>query len=481
MRYRRGTSRHQQSFLSLDDLISNSNVIRVVDVVCEEFYKTVAQEVSLEKGNKETGRMAYHPSDMLKILVYGYFNGISSSRKLERESVRNVEMKWLTGDLAPDHKTISDFRKDNGDMIRGLFGHLITHFKAQGLLTGKSIAIDGSKIKANASQEINIDTIRQKLEGIEIQAEKYLKEMEAIDNAEDEVEELMKKKAELEAELEKLAGKKKSYESSIAQLEELGEKRISTTDAESKMMRGRYGKYWGYNMQVAVDTQHHLITTIKVTNNQNDKGLLTPMVEASAETTGQKAEELSADAGYYKISQIEALEKEGTHCYVAINKTASQVKDEDQGLQFTYHQQEDRYYCGEGKKLDYWRKKKIDGRKVRVYKGIECTGCLKKDRCTTAEGRNIHRNENQEWIDAFHAKMNTEKGKSRLVKRRSVVEHPFGTMKYYMGQIPVLLRGKKKAQIEMNLYAIGYNLKRYFNIQTQLRREQQIIELKLAA
>lgn len=480
MRYRRGTSRYQQSFLSIDDQISRKNVIRVIDKICEDYIDQFAK-IGFEKGDKETGRKAYHPADLLKILVYGYFNGISSSRKLERESGRNMELKWLTSDLVPDHKTISDFRKDNPEMINGLFKYLIDMFKQQGLVTGKCVAVDGSKIKAYAIQEINIDSIKQKLEGIEEQVKKYLKEMEDIDQSEDEVEELSKKKMELEKEIERLESKKNAYEESKKYLEEVEEKRICTTDPEAKMMRGRYGKYWGYNVQTAVDTDHHLLTSIQVTDNQNDKGLLSPMIEASEETTGQQPEEALADGGYYKINEVEGLEEKGTTCYVAINRTCSQAKDQANGIEFTYNKDEDRYYCSEGKKLDYSRKKTIDGKEARVYRGVECSGCSKKDICTRGEQRTVQRNENQEWIDAYHIKMGSDEGKNKMSNRKSVVEHPFGTMKYDMGQIPILLRGKKKVQTEMNLYAIGYNLKRYFNIRTESDQQWASKKIKQAA
>lgn len=478
MRYKRGQFRYQQSFLSLEDQISQKHVIRFIDKICEEFYtEEESKDFGFNKGLQETGRKAYHPSDLMKILVYGYFNGLSSSRKLERECGRNIELKWLTGDIIPDHKTISDFRKDNLEMVNSLFVYIIGRFKEEGLVRGKSIAVDGSKIKAYASQEINIETIKQKLEGIEGQVKKYLEEIATIDQTEEDIEALSKRKAELEKEIEELGSKKKSYEETKAYLEAMGETRICTTDPESKMMRGRYGKYWGYNVQTSVETDYHLITKIKVTDNQNDKGLLKPMVEASEQSTGQKPEETLADGGYYKISELEELEEKGTLCYVAINRTASQAKDQAHGLEFSYNEQQDRYYCGEGKKLDYWRKKTVDGRQTRVYKGVECQGCAQKAICTSTEHRMIHRNENQQWIDAFHAKMNSAQGKDKLIKRKSTAEHPFGTMKYAMGQIPLLLRGKKKVQTEMNLYAIGYNLKRYFNIQAA--RNQQRLNTKI--
>ena len=206
MRYHRGNSRFQQSFLSIDDQISRDNVVRIIDDICETFCATI----TIEKGIKDTGRKAYHPADLLKILVYGYFNGVSSSRKLERETQRNIELKWLTSDVSPDHKTISDFRKDNPEVVDKLFKYLIIKFKEQGLITGKSIAVDGTKVKANASQNLNIETIRKKLDNIEQEVGKYLKDIDAIDKAEDDVEDLERKKAELEQEVEKLTAKKKN-------------------------------------------------------------------------------------------------------------------------------------------------------------------------------------------------------------------------------------------------------------------------------
>lgn len=478
MGYHRGNSRYQQSFLSLNDQICKKSPLRVIDEICESY----CRGVNVDKGIKDTGRHAYHPGDLVKIFVYGYFHGISSSRKLERETQRNIEVMWLTSGLCPDHKTISDFRKDNFELIDGLFKYLIARFKEEGLVTGKSLAVDGTKVKAYANKEINIVTIRKKLEDIEQQVEKYLRDMDTLDKAEDEVEELEKKKEELKKELEQLATKEKKYRELEKDLEEKGEKAICTTDPNAKMMKGRYGKYWGYNAQAAVETEHHFITAIKVTNNQNDKGLLTPMLEASEAVTEQTVEEGLADAGYYKITELEKLEERGTSCYVAINRTPSQARDQAQGISFTYNPKEDTYHCNERKPLKFWRNKKgEEGGRYKVYRGTECNVCDIRDKCTTAEQRSVHRNENQEWIDSFAAKMNGEIGNKKMVQRRSVAEHPFGTMKYYMGQIPLLLRGKKKVQTEMNLYGIGYNLKRYFNIIALENRDAEKSRTGLAA
>jgi transposase len=475
MRYLRGEGRYQQSFLSLDDHICKSNVVRFLDELCEDFSESFLSENSFNKGVKDTGRKAYHPGDLLKILIYGYFNGVNSSRKLERETNRNIELKWLIGNILPDHKTIADFRKDNPELVTEMFSYLILKFKEQGLITGKKLVIDGTKVKGYASHEIRVDSIQNKLDNIETQVSKYLKDMATIDHAEDDIEELEEKRAVLNAELEKLAAKKKSYENDLSILQKAGQKRLTVTDLDCRMMRSRYGMYFGYNVQAAVDTTHHFITQIETTNNQNDKGLLIPMVENCEHLTGEHTEEISADAGYYKIDELEELEKKSTACYVAINRTPTQVNDQLNNLTFTYHKQEDRYYCNEGKKLDYFRKKNVDGRECKIYRGIECTGCVIKSKCTSVENRSITRNPNQEWIDSYHDKMNSLEGQEKIKKRKSIAEHPFGTIKYLMGQIPLLLRGRKKVQTEMNLYAIGYNLKRYFNIKTAASKNQNLL------
>lgn len=207
MRFKRGSARFQHSILSLDDRISTHNVIRYMDEVCNAF--VAGYPTPTTKGGKATGRKAYHPVDLLKLLVYGYFNGVSSSRKLEKECLRNIEVQWLMEGLAPDHKTISDFRTVNPELIRGLFLFLLSTFKEQGLATGRTIAVDGTKIKAYASREICLDSLKKKLENIESQVEKYLAEMAAVDDAEDSIEELEEKKSRLSAELEELELKKK--------------------------------------------------------------------------------------------------------------------------------------------------------------------------------------------------------------------------------------------------------------------------------
>jgi transposase len=474
MRFVIGNSRFQQSFLSLDDRISSSNSVRYIDEICNEFlinYLDSVEKDTDNKGNKDTGRKAYHPGDLLKLLVYGYFNGVSSSRKLETECLRNLEVQWLLSGLVPDHKTIADFRKDNPELIRGLFVFLIKWFSGKGIAVGKKIAVDGTKIKAYASKEIRLDGLKKKLKNIEQQVEKYMADLAKIDDLEDFCEEAEEKKAQLIKEIEVLESKKKGVTEAMEGLEAEGLSRKCLTDPDSKTMKGRYGHYLGYNFQIAVDIENHILTDYQLNNLQNDKGLLSSMVAGSQDVTGQKPQEAQADAGYYKATEIEELEMDGTACYVAVNQTHSKVNDQENGLEFIYDKEKDHYKCSGGRILEYSRKKTEQGYEKRIYKSKDCSGCALLDLCTKPgskdKNRTYTRNHNQEWIDTYRQKMKSKTGKEKMKQRKASVEHPFGTMKYYMGQMPTLLRGKEKVSIEMGLYSIAYNLKRFLAINAQ--------------
>lgn len=485
MRFITGTARFQHSFLSPDDLICKENPVRLFDEICNEFIGSHLEEIrklisevseqnqgdNKNKGSKGTGRKAYHPGDLLKLFVYGYFNAVSSSRKLETECLRNLEVRWLLSGLAPDHKTISDFRKNNPDLIRGLFEFLVKRFVELKIIAGKKTAVDGSKVKAYASKEIRHKGLLKRLTKIGEQLEKYIADMAKIDGLEDDCEEAEKKREQLVKDIEKLESEKKDLEGSMEVLKAENIERKCLTDPESKTMRSRQGIHYGFNLQIAVDTECHMITDYLLTNQQNDKGLLSTMVAGSEQITGQKPEEVLADGGYYKATEIEELEKAGTECFVAVNETGSKLKDEENGLKFTYIKEKDHYVCSGGRTLEYKRKKTEKGFEKRIYKSKDCSGCPYLDLCTKPNSkdrnRTYTRNHNQDYIDGYKEKMKSDEGKIKMKKRKSTVEHPFGTIKYCMGQIPVLLRGKKKVSSEMGLYVIAYNLKRFIAIKAK--------------
>ena len=481
MRFKRGTERHQYTLLTLDDQIPGDHVVRFIDKACDDFFSSKVLVDVCPKGTGETGRKAYHPCDMLRLYVYAYFNGVSSSRKIERECHRNIELRWLLSALAPDHKTISDFRKDNAGLIREFFLFLNKTFVEQGLLKGKSIAVDGTKIKAYASRGISLNDLRTKLENVENQIGAYLKKLSDIDLAEDEVEQLADTRAELEKQIEELESKKKAVQGSLQELrnEELDKKCL--TDPDARIMKGRYGTYWGFNLQIAVDTQSHMITDYRLTSNQNDKGLLEPMVKGSETATGQKPGETYADGGYYKTSELNGMEQNGTECFVAVNHTSTQLEDKKNGIAFEYDGQADLYTCSQGRRLLYNRRKTENGETKRIYRSENCSGCPLVHVCTKSGTRTITRNENQEWIEAYHKKMDSREGRERMKKRKSVAEHPFGTMKYYMGQTPVLLRGREKVSTEMALYVMGYNIRRYMGTKKAEQEQTAAAAGKIAA
>src|SRR3990170_2852607 len=243
MRFKRGIDRHQISFQSMDEHIEKNNFIRLIDLLCEEH----CQGYDNKKGELETGRKAYHPADILKIIVYGYFHGVSSSRKLERECRINLEVKWLTHDQVPDHKTLSDFRKESPSLVETLFKALITKFQKDIGVVGKKISIDSTKVKAYAKQEICLDKVKEKLEDLEAQSKTYLERMHEIDLLEDDVEQLRETREQIQEELSKLEDRKKDLERDNQQLLDANQKKVCATDPEEKKMKGRYGKYLGYN------------------------------------------------------------------------------------------------------------------------------------------------------------------------------------------------------------------------------------------
>jgi transposase len=467
MHYITGQDRQQaQFFTKLDDLVSNHHYVRLIDLIADKFVSE--NPVSFDaKGSSNIGRKAYHPAVLLKLYIYGYLNSVSSSRKLERECHRNLELMWLMNQLAPDHKTIADFRRENGDVIQQSVLMFNRWLQQAGYIKGDTISIDGSRIRANASHSYDIDSIAKKLDQAEAQLTEYMERVALTDQAEAEQEQLEIEKLRLEKRVSDLQQQVRELEQKKVSLRESGAKRLSTTDPEARIMKSRQGKHFCYNVQVAVDEQHKLIVCNQVRSEENDKGLLKPVVEEVKKCLSKSPKEVLADAGYYQLNQLEELEGDNVECFVAINGNQEQVKEEQHGITFKFDKSENVYQCSQDQLLVPHRGVKKDARRgteAQVYKGINCQPCAIKPLCTTAkEARTVYRFSNQEWRDVYHSKMKSELGVSKLRLRGMLSEHPFGTLKYWMGHIPILLRGKRKVQIELNLYTIAYNFKRMIN------------------
>lgn len=463
MRFKTGLDRNQvQFFTRLNDLVVESHYVRLIDLFVDGFMEGSLDK--FERGKKRTGRKAYHPGTLLKIYIYGYLNSVSSSRKLEKECHRNLEMIWLTGYLVPDHKTISDFRKDNNEGILGAFNSLNLLLKSSGYIKGETISVDGSKIRANAAMSIDLQGLENKLENLEIQLSGYLSKLDSMDSYDDELagkkhasKELDQKIAQLKEEVEKLKEQKK-------QLEKQGTKRLNLTDPDARLMKSRQGRHFSYNMQASVDAENQMFATVYTVGSENDKNQLLPMANSLKNELDIVPRELLADAGYYVINQLETLESKGINCFVPIQPNQQAAKGN-----FQFNKHKNHYTCEQGEILKPKNGTKRDlkrGTVAKAYQGINCGPCKVKPNCTSAKARTVYRYSNQKWRDEYDEKLKSRDGKLKLIQRKSLSEHPFGTIKYWMGQIPLKTRGLKQVNTEINLYALGYNLKRLINIES---------------
>lgn len=469
MHFLQGQDRHQANlFTKLDDYVGKSHYVRLVDYFVDCF---INDNLSLfkDKGDQPVGRKAYNPSILMKIYFYGFFNGITSSRKLEKECGRNIELIWLTTCLAPDHKTIADFKRVNGHVISEVLKEFNKLLKDSGYIKGQTISIDGTKIKANAGLCIDLNTIKDKLDNLEEQLKSYLENLESVDQYEDELESKKVEKENIQEEIENLRKELEELKKQKETLEEAQTTKLSPTDPDARIMKSRHGKDFGYNVQTAVDAENKMIICAQVTNAQNDRGQLLPVIEKVEDILQRTPEETLADAGYYVVEQLEYIEKEKQiECYVPISKNQMQTRDKTFGIKFKYFPEENLYKCSFDQSLVPNKGIKKDSRRgtqAQAYKGSNCPPCPVFEKCTTSkDGRTIYRYSDQEWRDNYLRKMKSREGREKLKQRRSLSEHPFGTIKYYLGYIPLKTRGLAKVQTEIDLSVIAYNFKRWLNI-----------------
>ena len=461
-------------FNTLEDAVRQDNPVRLYDLLVDRLALAHPKEFEF-KGLKKVGRPSYASTTLVKLFLYGYLNRIQSSRRLEDECYRNLEVKWLLGDLRPDHWTINNFRKNNGKLIRFVTLEFRKFLKNEGYITGKVQATDGSKIKANASRDmLNMATITERLNKIDKQLKKYLKNANKIDELEDLKEEFAlespdKKFSEaLVEKVKKLEKEVKKLQSAKEALEKSGKKYIAPNDLEATLVKGRDGKFPGYNAQTIVDSENKLISYGEISAEANDRKFLKKNLAEQEEQIGITPEIFEADRGYSYVHDIKEIEDTGkTECIVPLQKTSQENKDKKNGIKFTYNKDKDEYKCSEGVILKKIRNKVKSGEDYyKQYQGQNCEGCKLKELCTKSnKGRLLRRNINQEWIESYKEKLKTPKNKARIKERKSLVEHPFGTIKVMMGKLGFLLVGQKKVQIEFDLYATAYNLKRMFSIE----------------
>jgi hypothetical protein len=374
---------------------------------------------------------------------------------------------WLMNNLHPDHWTISDFRKENKELIKGITIDFRKFLKDSGYIKGQSVSTDGTKIKAYASRStLSLKLIDKKLAATEKEIERYFSQLNENDAIENEQEEMLASSAELKHQIVDLEKQVEVLRSQKELLESLDRESLAPADPQARVMKTKDGFLPAYNVQTTVDNDFHFITTCEVTDYPNDFHSLEENVNSLKEQLEIVPQTCLADGGYANEEQIQSLEKQVVECIVPFADEAESKKvQRDNGICFTYDQKSDCFQCSQGKTLLLVEKNcKKKNHIFNKYQCKDCGQCSVIQHCTTSKtGRIIYRRINGEWLNAYKEKMKTKEFKEKFKKRKCVVEHPFGTMKYYMGQIPILLRGKEKVQVEMDLYSTGYNLIRLKN------------------
>ena len=465
-RFVEGTDRGQTTLLPecLDDWIDENNPVRVIDAFVEALNLAELGFSGVEP--EATGRPSYHPSVLLKLYIYGYLNRVQSSRRLEREAGRNFEAMWLLGRLVPDHKTVADFRKDNGPAIRKVCARFVELCREMGLLAKARVAIDGSKFKAVNNRDKNFT--RAKVERRRAQLEesvaRYLSQLDTADRQAP-TEALAAKTTHLKEKLEKLKQEMERLKILEAQMLAAPDQQISLTDPDSRSMAtsGRGSGVVGYNVQVAVDTEHHLIVNHEVTNVGSDRAQLARVAQETKATLQTEKLEAVADRGYFSGEEILTCDQAGITVTLPKPMTSGAKARGRFGKQdFVYLPEEDVYRCPAGERLKYYYTNVENGLRLRNYWTNACRTCALKSHCTITVIRRIKRWEHEHVIEAVQKRLDENPQAMRM--RRETVEHPFGTIKARMGATHFLMKTLPRVASEMALHVLAYNLTRVMNI-----------------
>lgn len=466
-RFVEGADRNQAVLLPecLDDFIAEDNPVRIIDAFVEELELV---SLGFEGATPAaTGRPSYHPTVLLKIYIYGYLNRVQSSRRLERECQRNVELMWLTGRLAPDFKTIAEFRRSNGEGIRNVCRRFVMLCRDLKLFTQAVVAIDSSKFKAVNSRDRNFtpNKIEKRLEQIEQSIQRYLDALETADRTQPV--EVEAKTERLQEKIDMLREQMRDLNRAAEILKGLPEKQVSLTDPDSRSMisQAKGTGVVGYNVQVAVDTRHHLIVTHEVTNVGSDRAQLSPMAKAARDAMGKKKMKALADRGYFSAPEIKACDDAGIAALVPKSQTSSAKADgRFDRADFVYIVEDDQYQCPAGQRAIY-RYSSVEGGNLmtlRTYWSSACPRCPIKSQCTPADYRRIRRWEHEAVLEAMQQRLDHQL--NAMTIRRRTVEHVFGTLKHWMGATHFQTRGLGCVAAEMSLHVLAYNLKRVIRI-----------------
>ena len=476
MKYRELQSR-SQSFLfnNIEDWVSEDNPVRIIDLLIDKLYQSQPDKFSADKptNNDTTGRKAYPPSLFAKLYLYGYLNRINSSRRLEAECSRNIEVMWLMNNERPDFKTISNYRKDNGEAIRWCSRSFKTFLRDTGYIKNEKVAYDGCKIKACTAKEgYTLEGVTRRMSNLEKDLETYLSLLEKTDGEEDLAEEAIQRESTLMDRISSLEEQLHELEEYKRKMEAESRTSYFPTDPEAILLKGRYGSYPGYNLQAGMDAANHMVVSAEVTTHANDWNELSANVASSREETGSAPRRVLADKGYANIDEIESVQKlpEVSEVIVPLQESERQKKDRLNHLRFTYDKDTDTVTCPKGRVMvlkdsDYVNRHGSHYRRYMTHKA-HCNNCPLKEACNNSSknGRNYYISHNS-FQESYKEKSQTKEFKELTAERKSIIEHLFGTFRMWMGKIPLLLKGCQKVQTEIDIYATAYNLKRLINME----------------
>ncbi len=468
-----GTHRDQTVLFPdrLEDYVEKENPVRFIDAFIDSLnMEKLGFKHSL---SNETGRPSYDPADLLKLYVYGYLNQVRSSRKLERECHRNLEVMWLMKKLAPDFKTIADFRKNNVDCIKPVFKEFVYLCRSLDLYGAQLVAIDGTKFRAvnSRSNNLNMKTVALRLKQTEEKIAEYLKEMDENDSA-DLSEDENGRVDGLKERIGKLEEEKQRYEQIQNHMKATGQKEVSLVDPDSRLMRVDSQRLEvSYNIQTSVDAKQHLIVDYNVINNSTDHHQLATDAMAAKQVLGVDRLDVVSDKGFYVVDDVKECEDAGITVFMPIpsfNPTKNTGVPEFKfgSERFVYDAIKDVYVCPAGKELSFWKRSfKGNPEHGRRYRTSFCVDCSDRSRCTRNKlGRVMVRWEYQDVVDGLRVRMETSEGKEKMSLRRELAEHPFGTMKRAFNQGYLLLKGLRKVKGEVGFTMLAYNMRRAINI-----------------
>jgi transposase len=463
----RGSDREQRLFLPecVEDYVGADNMVRFIDAFVDSLELAAAGFVFPKENSQNRGRPGYHPACLLKLYLYGYFHQIRSSRRLEAECSRNLEVIWLMRKLAPDFKTIADFRKDNAAAFKTVLRKFNQVCQKLELFGGELMALDGTKVKGQNAPDRNwsLTKLEKQNQKLEEQLDKYLKALE-LEESQPAPQPAPLSAEQLRQKIQQINEQQQQNQQKVQQIEALGQTQLSMTDPDSRSMKGAHGHVVGYNVQGVVDAKHHLLVITEVTNAPVDQGQLVPMVQsAKAELPAMEGADIVADGGYYKAEDVKTCQEMGMQVHLPeVNNSPSERAGLYGKKAFEYDGQRDLYRCPAGQELTKRREVLDKGRRLFSYDNpAACEQCALKGYCTKSGYRTVSRWEHEDILEQMTARVAAEPEK--LAKRKTLIEHCWGTLKWILGG-GFLLKGFKKVGAEVSLAHLVYNLKRALNV-----------------